>query len=456
MIVSYLLFAASFQAYALGPATPANLDLECQKFISSIDADYYYKWIDVPETPNSSEMITVFYYYRKAASFKNPVIFFNGGPGYTSHSSADGLEKAKAKLGGNAGLDIDFILMDQRGSGCSTRFPIGASPQAIEKLVWYGSSGIVNDAEAIRKALIGDRKWKVFGQSFGGHVVHRYLKMYPQAISSAHAHGFTEGRSDFDFSYSRVVAEDSVLKSYLKRYPDDGLRLNGLTRLVSDPKKCYLNAASLEICGYEISAPLFVLLGFRDQWESLHLWLAYMVPASLAVEENVNDYVQKFITSAFVLHKISDIDESYFAQVSVALNFIGLIDSNSTPMDAIKCAAIYKKIESVNKVKQENLLFDPCKAPVQFNYYDQLGSILKSRIPDSDVDFIKLDDIKVNLLSYKIPFFLYSGGMDSLVPKDLFQTEVKFLGSLVRYTNFPGSGHDGYYTESQVLLDLMK
>ena len=80
MILFYLLFAASFQVYAFGSVTPANLDLECQNFISSIEADYYYKWLDVPEKPKSTEMITVFYYYRKSATFKNPVIFFNGAP----------------------------------------------------------------------------------------------------------------------------------------------------------------------------------------------------------------------------------------------------------------------------------------------------------------------------------------------------------------------------------------
>ncbi len=456
IIFAYLFFSVGFVTNALGYPTPPNLDSDCQQFLITIDSEFNFGWISVPEIPSANELISVFFYYRKTAALKNPVIFFNGGPGYTSHSSLDYLEKARMKFGGSTGLDIDFIYMDQRGTGCSTHFPNGASQQTIEKLKWYGSAGIVNDAEYIRKYLIGDRKWKVFGQSFGSHVVHRYLEMHPESILSAHGHGFPEGHSDFDFSFSRIAAEGTVLKSYLKQNPNDEARFKALKSVLADPKKCFLKSASQQICGYEISEPLLNLLDFRDQWSALHVWLMFIVPTNVVNESNLSEYIQKFVTTSSSYHDTPNINESYLSQVNVSLNFIGLTDWNSTPMDADKCALIYKKIEAVYKIKEQNILFDLCKAPTQFNYNDQLAAALRLRMQVSDVNFIKLDDLKANLSKYKVPFYLYSGSLDSAVPKDLFQTEAKALGSLVKYTNFPDSGHDGFYKENQVLLDLVK
>ena len=115
-------------------SAPDNLDSECTQFIDSIKDKYNYKWLQVPVRPDSSKTISIFTYYKKTNSFKNPVIFFNGGPGYTSHGTIDYLESAKTKFGGNSELEIDFIYMDQRGTGCSTHFPIGADPQTLKSL----------------------------------------------------------------------------------------------------------------------------------------------------------------------------------------------------------------------------------------------------------------------------------------------------------------------------------
>lgn len=456
MIIQKFLLAATFflsTPVVLADESSRNLNADCQSFIAEIGSHYFYNWIEVPEMPSSNNMISVFYYYKKANTFKNPVIFFNGGPGYSSHNSPMSLEVAKIKFGGGKELNIDFVYMDQRGTGCSTGFPIGASVQIIEKLKWYGSAGIVTDAEALRIKLIGEKKWKVFGQSYGSHVVHRYLKMFPTSIAKAYAHGYPEGPSDFDFSFSRIAAQGVVLRSYLENHASDRARLKALNVFLSDRSKCFRNGTD-EYCGFENLSPLIYLLGFRDNWNSFHAWLVSIVPADTVAESGLKNFIEKLSTRYFFYHDLQKMDDSYLDQVSIALNFLGIVDTNSTPIDYDKCMAIYKKMETVYKIKQSDMLLNECQAPVQFAFGDQLRAIISNRMTDEGSSLLRLEDIKSALTRNKIPFYLYSGGLDSFVPRDLFQLESKTLGSLVNYTNFSESGHDGYVTEKKVLIDL--
>lgn len=453
-LISILMVSLSCQAY--GVAQPDNLSSECQEFLEKIGSRYTFSWIDVPETPFSTEKISIFYYYESGSKLENPVLFFNGGPGFSSHSSVDLLGAAKVNFGNGTNLNIDFIFMDQRGTGCSSRFPVGSDPSTLAKLNWYGSAGIVNDSEEIRKTLIGDKKWKIFGQSFGGHVVHRYLKMYPDSVVKAYAHGYPEGQSDFDFKYARISSQSQILATYLKNYPNDERRLKAVNRLLADPTKCFVKKNLVSFCGYEVLEPLVEMLGFRDNWNNLHAWLLYLVPGQDVLLESIGEYLEKFEGPFSKYHNAANLDINYLLKINVALNFIGIIDTNNSTMDAGKCIEIYKKMELVFKIKAKDILLDECKAPVQFEYIDQLAPALKFRASESESNYIKLNDVKANLMQFKVPFFLYSGGLDSFVPTALFQSEVKLLGSLATYINFPNSGHDGFHKEKRVFLELSK
>lgn len=455
IIQRWILLALLFSSaqFASADEGPQNPNAECREFISTIESRYFYNWLEVPETPNSSSTISVFYYYKKTNSFKNPVIFFNGGPGYSSHTVPATLEIAKVKFGGGKELNIDFIYIDQRGTGCSSGFPVGASADTIEKLKWYGSAGIVNDAEVLRKKIIGEKKWKVFGQSFGSHVVHRYIKMFPSSISKAYAHGYPVGPSDFDFSFSRIASQGAVLASYLTSHNSDRARLKALNMYLADPAKCYKNGAD-EYCGFENLTPFIYLLGFRDDWSTFHSWLVSVVPIDSVNEEGLRHFIAQLTSRYFFYHNMAPMTDYNLANMDISLNFLGIADTNSTPIDYDKCMAIYKKMETVYKIKQSEMLLNECQAPVQFAFRDQLRVILMNRMTDESSSLLRLEDIKTVLSHNPISFYLYSGGLDSFVPKDLFALESKSLGSLVNYTNFSESGHDGYVTEKKVLVDL--
>ena len=75
-------------------------------------------------------------------------------------------------------------MLDQRGTGLS--YPI--TEQSFSKitdenlahhLTFFRADNIVKDAEFIRKQIIGNEKWSILGQSFGGFCAANYLSYYP-------------------------------------------------------------------------------------------------------------------------------------------------------------------------------------------------------------------------------------------------------------------------------------
>ncbi len=58
----------------------------------------------------------------------------------------------------------------------------------------------------------------------------------------------------------------------------------------------------------------------------------------------------------------------------------------------------------------------------------------------------------------KINLYLYSGEFDQMVPKENFTEQLTAFQGLPNlfYTNFPSSGHDGFYSEPQIFEELEK
>ena len=117
------------------------------------------------------------------------LIFFQGGPGYESPRPLTNSGWIK-----RASEDYKVLLLDQRGTGLSN--PI--SSESISDisdldlayyLTLFRADNIIKDAERIRKQLIGDKKWSVLGQSFGGFCATHYLSFYPESLEKVYITG---------------------------------------------------------------------------------------------------------------------------------------------------------------------------------------------------------------------------------------------------------------------------
>jgi pimeloyl-ACP methyl ester carboxylesterase len=128
------------------------------------------------------------------------------------------------------------VLLDQRGTGRST--PITAAitrgrsaQQVADYLSLFRADAIVADAEILRAALIGERRWDTLGQSYGGFVTLTYLSQAPEGLDHCYVTGGIPGVTAtaadvYARTFTRAARRS---REFYARYPQDQA---AMTRLV--------------------------------------------------------------------------------------------------------------------------------------------------------------------------------------------------------------------------------
>lgn len=421
-----------------------NISEECNQRLNSLPKDWKYGKFEVPldwDTHKNSKKLEIYYYHLN--DLKNiethvPIIFINGGPTISSANGITAFGKIKKLENKN------LILMDQRGTGCSSPFIDSELTPNLEFYKKYGAESIVKDAETLRKKLFGTRKWKVYGQSFGGFTSFRYLELFPQSIHSAHIHGFGFSEKPENFLDAR--------ETRLKELTEEILNFSNpqvSTKTIGDIRNILLNNENLEsrnfyknlciplktgenkkICGPDVFSGLFLVLGFRNMWPFAHKNLFQF---SELLESK--KYVE--LESAFRKFMQTYILRFNNKNQAIALNMI-------TYNELIPGRFFY---DGCSKV-QENEIFSECRFTRSF--LDRLPSR-----PTFKPDPVRLNKVKRNIEKYKIPVYYYAGAYDTFIPTHFLEWTAQRLGIQDSLTVFPESGHEGYYSEDLVIDNLI-
>ncbi|MGH8970097.1 MAG: alpha/beta fold hydrolase, partial [Actinomycetes bacterium] len=168
---------------------------------------------------------------RKRDSDLPWMVFLQGGPGGRSPRPA-----GRSGWLGRALQDHRVLLLDQRGTGRSTPATrqtlarLGSPAEQARYLTHFRADSIVRDAELVRRELLGDQRWTVLGQSFGGFATLTYLSLAPDGVQQAVVTGGLPplDRSPDDVyaaTYGRVRERTTRFR---ERYPDDQQRLDDL------------------------------------------------------------------------------------------------------------------------------------------------------------------------------------------------------------------------------------
>lgn len=408
------------------------LDDECEAFKASLPTDFVKGYVTVPEdwSQPHGRKIKVFYYGRLEAG-KEPVVFHNGGPASDSHGSSELIE------GLPQGDKFSFIYVDQRGTGCSDAFPQDPTPENVLRLVNYTTREIVQDSEAIRAELLGTQKWKVFGQSYGGQIVHRYAIEAPQNLKGAYAHGLSLMDNQNDWLKLRILSQKRVLEMYFKQYPGDRQKLTRIRSLIGD-SLCF-NDGDTKICGAKVMDALTIFLGFGNYWPYMNQTIGSLISNNQLNLNRLQTFVRSYVFGVYNSN-------------GLAANVISVVEMSDGMSDAESCKLVNHKLEQAGETPQDWLL-NECRllAGMQNEQWSQLLATItvnKSMEPKQ---------LKASLeKNPSLPFYLYSGEKDVFVPIETFQEEVATLGNLIHYTQFSTSGHEGFYTEAKVWEDLAK
>ncbi len=423
--ISLLLLFVAFHAFSA-----EQLTTECQEFIAKLPANIERGFVTVPENWNqpNGRQINIFYYGKIAeAKASTGIAFFNGGPSASSHGSYEILESSD---GFNK---LPLIYIDQRGNGCSDSYPQGNDLETALRISNYTTTSIVKDAEAIRKKLFGEQtKWKIFGQSYGGMIVQRYVSMFPESLVSAHAHGYSIMSDQADWMKFRILSQKRVLENYFKIHPEDR---EGLVKLRSFISKdtCY-ESEDGKICGPDLADGLIHSLGFQSYWDFLHYWI-----------EQLPLYNGPELFNAYLDDQVSGFMRSSFANL-----IINRIEIGRGRSDAELCSTAISRLERIGDDPM-NWPINECRILLQVKTkYDSLVESINI------IDELKIEDVKLALLKNPgLKLYIYSGHQDVFVPEDSFSEEAEKLKGLINYTKFENSGHEGFHTESKVLDDLL-
>ncbi|MFF1531002.1 alpha/beta fold hydrolase [Cellulomonas sp. NPDC058312] len=158
------------------------------------------------------------------------LLFLQGGPGGMS----------PRPLGGGwwttALRTHRVVLLDQRGTGRSGRVDgrtmawFDTADDAADYLACFRADAVVEDAEAVRHAVYGGRRWATLGQSYGGFLTLTYLSRHPEALTACYVTGGLPGTTaTAEEVYARTFPrQEARVAASARRYPDDVARLSAL------------------------------------------------------------------------------------------------------------------------------------------------------------------------------------------------------------------------------------
>lgn len=394
-------------------------------------------YVTVPEdydNPNGRQ-IKVFYYGRVQAG-RDPVVFFNGGPASDSHSSSQVIENHYIQA--PEVHQLSFIYIDQRGTGCSDLFPTDPTKETVERLTHYTSDNIVRDSEVVRETLFGaGSKWKIFGQSYGGLIVHRYSLVAPQSVKAAYAHGFSLMKDQTDWLTKRIKSQKRVLEIYFQQFPNDRQKIEKLRSLIAEDL-CFTDNGT-EVCGPKVLDALTMFLGFSTSWPYLNSTVNQMLrPDGSLNQSALTTFVRNYVFGVY--------NES-----GLAGSVISMSEISNGESDQVACQKVNQNIAAEGE-HPDQWLINECRllaGMVNDKWSELLKEVHTQKLMTPEMLKASLEQ------NPSLPFFLYSGHKDVFVPMETFVEEVTMLGNMITYRQFPNSGHEGFYTEGQVWKDLV-
>jgi pimeloyl-ACP methyl ester carboxylesterase len=421
-------------------ALPPGLTKDCTDYIAKMPKELEIDFIKVPEDwdhPDTSRPIYIFYYapnlHELAQMGIKPIAYFNGGPASPSHGIYEFFKDFKPAQG------IPFLYLDQRGTGCSGQYPnVPVTLPGAEKIGLYGTRNIVRDAEAIRKHLFPDnRKWSIFGQSFGSLIVHRYIATFPGSIDKAFAHGASLMDDGIEWVVDRALSQKRVSSIYLQKFPGDDEILARARLLL--PKNYCNGSKTVVQCGPGLlDAFAFNSLGFSRAWAGLHsqiiqilnpdgslnyAFLKKNIPPTVSESETLTDFVVAVIPGREAPGGLSN---TWSCKVAVPR----LISRGEKPLDWMYSEC---RMELAGRAE-----YDPFLLRIVGEDYIRLGAVVRA------------------LRAYPaLEFHLYSAELDTFGPREGYAQEIRALDGRIYYTNFPTTGHD-WINEPSIFADMQK
>ena len=200
------------------------------------------------------------------------LLFLQGGPGFESPRPPAGAAWLPLAL-----KEYRVLLLDQRGTGRSSRLDATtlarfAPKEQARRLGLHRLDSIVRDCEAIRRELIGDGRWTVLGQSYGGFCATHYLSAFPEGLAAVLiTGGLPPLTAHVDDVYRRTYVRcREKNEAYYARYPGDEELVRAVVRHLGEREVILPGGGRLSPERFQ---QLGLAFGMSDGFEAVHYLL---------------------------------------------------------------------------------------------------------------------------------------------------------------------------------------
>lgn len=426
-----------------------TINQECSEFLAKLPAHYKRGFLSVPENwlDPAGRKIEVFYYTNWSAG-KTPAVYFYGGPLGVDHYTYTQFDREQSfqelETGSNH-VNIGFIYIDQRGTGCSDPVPQASDFDSNLRASYYSTDHIVRDAEAIRSILVGaNARWKVVGQSWGGQIANRYLMNYPDSIISIHnyAGGFTD--NFVEFMYRRMKQQQQVGEVFMKRYPASVAWFKKIKAAVQSDD-CLVTTDKSKVCGpVLLDAYYDYFLGAPQDWPLLMRELPNVLLPNGRLDLPRIQMRAGYTFDFFFSSKVFPVTAAWRQEAKLA------DPSGSVAFDCEVASKLLRK----QGVDVDNFLVDHCRV-VRTGYNASVNKKLLRVSPRVPIRRTQTLNSFIYALrkTPRLNYYVYSGGLDYYDTQSATYQKIS-QERQVKYTHFPDEGHYGYYTQPKFWSDL--
>lgn len=243
------------------------------------------------------------------------IAYIQGGPGFPCEAPLANSGSTKVLL--DRGYQV--LYLDQRGTGFSTPLEGDTINMLIPKkegesesthvkrqlkfILNFRADSIIEDFEIVRKALIGDKKWSILGQSFGGFCCFTYLSFHSDSLKEVLITGGVPpvnfGPDDvYQATYKRTTERNI---HYYEKYPQDVNKVKHILKYLSENRVVLPNGGVLSVERFQLLGLNFGGSGGTDSIHQivlkfdydLNLWgrptyqLLTAVQSSLSFDTNI-------------------------------------------------------------------------------------------------------------------------------------------------------------------------
>lgn len=401
---------------------------------------------DHPDGPTT----TVAFYFRPAEGKKleegTPLVYFNGGPAASSFSNAYGFETSPQF---EYLKQFPMVYIDQRGTGFSQKKPsfIGVT----DTQTYFGTRGIVLDAEAIRRVLFGqEKKWKILGASYGSFIVHRYVELMPEGIHSAYAHVNALQSRPLEMIKQRLVKQQRLLADH----PELVKKMDRIFREFKNFKQTLRYPHGTAVFDYPYVRIQYGIGSIEENF------VRYPFDQMFGFHSNTFQNFEKTLDQ--FIRNDGSVDIEKFALL--LLKYINNNSNLRTPSTEIPLGQVMTELEQfpgLNSFEAKEKAISELKSDGH-QPEDWLLSEYRTSAPAPKYfqkiyrqDPFSLEKVAKQLRAHpELRFYLYSGGKDLLVPSELFSEETKYLGNRITYRYFPEADHGTTLIQKEAITDL--